>query len=133
MLGGALTVAAGAWFVVGRTMAGSLGLGSAGAPVATTDTEKVWLELTYFYGLGALIVFLGALALGRLSMRRPRRRVCRRPVAADEPTTFTGPQPTAVPVGEAPTGVIETAPGRRRGACRARNRGRGRDDTLVER
>lgn len=133
MLGSWLTIAAGAWFVVGRAMAGPLGLGDAGAPVATTDTEKVWLELTYFYGLGALIVFLGALALGRLSVRSVRDvEYARRSMPADEPTTFTGPQPAAFPVGDEPTGVIETAPGRRRG-WRHMLRGRGRDSTLVER
>ncbi len=72
MLGGWLTVLAGAWFVVGRALAGPLGIGDVGAPVADTETKRVWLELTYFYGLGALIVFLGALALGRLSVRSAR-------------------------------------------------------------
>src|SRR5258705_475439 len=61
MVGGWLTVLAGAWFVVGRALAGPLGIGDVGAPVAVTDDKRVWLELTYFYGLGALIVFLGAL------------------------------------------------------------------------
>ena len=72
MLGGWLTVFAGAWFVVGRALAGPLGLGDAGSPVAATDTKRVVLELTYFYGLGALIIFLGAIALGRLSIRSAR-------------------------------------------------------------
>jgi hypothetical protein len=72
MLGGWLTVLAGAWFVVGRALAGPLGIGDVGAPVADTETKRVWLELTYFYGLGALIVFLGAIALGRLSVRSAR-------------------------------------------------------------
>jgi hypothetical protein len=72
MLGGWLTVLAGAWFVVGRALAGPLGLGDAGAPVAATETKRVVLELAYFYGLGALIIFLGALALGRLSVRSAR-------------------------------------------------------------
>src|SRR5262249_49148876 len=31
-----------------------------------------WLELTYFYGLGAVIIFFGAVALGRLSVRSAR-------------------------------------------------------------
>ena len=100
MLGSWLTVAAGAWFVVGRALAGPLGLGNAGSPVATTDTKRVWLELTYFYGLGALIVFLGALALGRLSVRSVRDvEYATRPVAADEhaAVTATGPQSTATP------------------------------------
>lgn len=125
MLGSWLTVAAGAWFVVGRALAGPLGLGNAGSPVATTDTKRVWLELTYFYGLGALIVFLGALALGRLSVRSVRDvEYATRPLATDEHATVThtgpqqtvapahtdtntGAQPVAAPVGNAPTEVIE--------------------------
>jgi hypothetical protein len=83
MLGGWLSVIAGAWFVVGRAFAGPLALGDPGTPVAATDTKRVWLELTYFYGLGALIVFLGALALGRLSVRSVRDiEYAQRPVAA---------------------------------------------------
>lgn len=72
MLGGWLTVIAGGWFVVGRALAGPLGLGDAGAPVAATETKRVVLELAYFYGLGALIIFFGAIALGRLSVRSAR-------------------------------------------------------------
>jgi hypothetical protein len=72
MLGGWLAVIAGAWFVVGRALAGPLAIGDVGAPVADTETKRVWLELTYFYGLGALIVFFGAIALGRLSVRSAR-------------------------------------------------------------
>jgi hypothetical protein len=72
MFGGWLTVLAGAWFVVGRALASPLGIGDPGTPVAATETKRVWLELTYFYGLGALIIFLGAVALGRLSVRSAR-------------------------------------------------------------
>lgn len=72
MLGGWLSVIAGAWFVIGRVMATTLTIGEIGRPVAPTDTKAAWLELTYFYGLGALIVFLGAMALGRLSVRSVR-------------------------------------------------------------
>jgi hypothetical protein len=72
MLGGWLTVLAGAWFVVGRALAGPLGIGDVGTPVAATETKRVALDLTYFYGLGALIIFLGAIALGRLSIRSAR-------------------------------------------------------------
>ena len=60
--------------------------GDVGAPVADTETKRVWLELTYFYGLGALIVFLGAIALGRLSVRSARDiAYAERDVAAYEP------------------------------------------------
>lgn len=72
LLGGWLAVAAGAWFIIGRAAAGPLGLGSISGPSAGSDTRRLWLELAYFHGLGALIVFLGALALGRLSVRSVR-------------------------------------------------------------
>jgi hypothetical protein len=72
MFGSWMAVVAGAWFVIGRALAGPLALGDVGSPLADTDSKRVWLELTYFYGLGALIIFLGALALGRLSVRSAR-------------------------------------------------------------
>jgi hypothetical protein len=72
MLGGWLSVLAGAWFVIGRGLAAPLGLGDVGTPVAATQAKSVALDLTYFYGLGALIIFLGAMALGRLSIRSAR-------------------------------------------------------------
>jgi hypothetical protein len=99
MLGGWLTVVAGAWFVVGRAFAGPLALGDVGTPVASSDTQRVWLELSYFYGLGALVVFLGALALGRLSVRAvrdveysQRQTIDREPVTA-ETTEITDDAP----------------------------------------
>src|SRR3984957_13775167 len=96
MFGGWLTVLAGVWFVVGRALAGPLGIGDVGAPVSSIDTQRVWLELTYFSGLGAVIVFLGAVALGRLSVRTARDiAFAQRPVAAQpvpEATTEREPQ-----------------------------------------
>ncbi len=86
MLGGWLAVAAGGWFVVGRALAGPLGLGEVGDPVAPTEAGRVALELGYFYGLGAAIVFLGGLALGRLSVRSVRDvEYARRPVDTPVP------------------------------------------------
>lgn len=72
MFGSWIAVLAGAWFVVGRALAVPLGLGEVGVPIAVTEFKQVLLELSYFYGLGAVIVFLGALALGRLSIRTAR-------------------------------------------------------------
>ena len=72
MLGGWLGVAAGAWFVVGRVLAAPLGLGTPGSPVAVTEAKSVALELAYFSGLGALMVFLAAAAIGRVSVRSVR-------------------------------------------------------------
>lgn len=138
-LGAWLAVAAGAWFVVGRALAGPLGLGSAGTPVAGTDTKRVWLELTYFYGLGSLIVFLGALALGRLSVRSVRDvEYAQRPLITDErvaaPVSHTRAQPVAAPVAaNAPTEVMtpQQPVKRRRGLRDMFHRGGGRNRTLA--
>ncbi|BBX70655.1 hypothetical protein [Mycolicibacterium psychrotolerans] len=139
MLGGWLTVAAGAWFVIGRALAGPLGLGDAGSPVASEETKRVWLDLTYFYGLGALIIFLGALALGRVSVRSVRDvEYVGRAAAVDTPAhtgpvpvTHTAPATATTPVGGTPTEVIDPqqqrAP-RRRGL---RNMFRGRRDRTL--
>jgi hypothetical protein len=72
MFGAWLSIVAGAWFVVGRVVATTLPIGQIGAPVAPTDVKAAWLELAYFYGLGALIIFFGATALGRVSVRSVR-------------------------------------------------------------
>ncbi len=72
LFGGWLAVVGGAWFVIGRVFASPLGLGDLGAPSDTSQTGMVALELTFFSGLGALIVWLGGMALGRLSVRSVR-------------------------------------------------------------
>jgi hypothetical protein len=65
------------------------------------------LEISYFYGLGALIVFLGATALDRLSVRTVRDIECAQRQVADRDTTAT-----AVPT--ASTAPAETPPHRSR-------------------
>jgi hypothetical protein len=100
-LGGWLGVIAGAWFVVGRAAAGLFGIGDVGSPVAATETKSVVLELAYFYGLGALIIFLGAAALGRISVRSVRdveviespmaTTVEPQPAVRDQQTEVVGP------------------------------------------
>lgn len=67
-----LGVMAGVWLVIGRAAAEPLGLGSAGTPVAASGAREFWLEITHFTGLGALVVFLAALSMGRLSVRSLR-------------------------------------------------------------
>jgi PPE-repeat protein len=69
MLGSWLAVLAGAWFVVGGEVAPVLGIGSAGDPIAATDRKRAALEISYFSGLGALIVFVGGVAVARLAVR----------------------------------------------------------------
>jgi hypothetical protein len=72
MFGGWLAVIAGAWFVVGRTLASLLRLGDIGHPIAVTDAKRALLEISYFSGLGALIVFLSGAVLARVTIRTVR-------------------------------------------------------------
>ena len=102
MFGGWLAVFAGAWFVVGRAFASTLNIGDVGQPVAGTDLKRALLEVTYFTGLGALIVFLGGAALARVTVRHARDV---QHVVATEPAAMaTGPAPAAdVPAHEPAT------------------------------
>jgi hypothetical protein len=72
MFGGWLAVIGGGWFVVGRTLASTLRLGDIGHPIAATDAKRAVLEIGYFSGLGALIVFLGGAVLARVTVRTAR-------------------------------------------------------------
>jgi hypothetical protein len=72
MFGGWLAVIAGAWFVVGRTLAPTLRLGDVGQPLAGTDAKRALIEIASFSGLGAFIVFLGGAVLARVTIRTAR-------------------------------------------------------------
>ncbi len=112
MLGGWLAVVGGAWFVVGRSLAAALRIGSVGDPIAVTDAKRAALDICYFSGLGALIVFLGAAMLGRVSVRTARdleyaMRDDAVPVApASEAYATDAPATTSA---AAPTEVIDTS------------------------
>lgn len=67
-LGAWLGVAGGAWFVIGTQLASLLNLGSVGGPIATSKAGKALQFLLLFDGLGALIIFVAATALGRLGV-----------------------------------------------------------------
>ncbi len=69
ILGGWLAAAAGAWYVVGPSLAHLLHIQAIGSPIRTSTgmVSLQWLAL--FYGLGALILFLSAAAMGRLTVR----------------------------------------------------------------
>ncbi len=79
VFGGWLAVLGGAWFVVGRAFAPTLRIGDVGQPAAATDLKRALLEVTYFTGLGALIVFLGGAALARAAVRHARDVVVTEP------------------------------------------------------
>jgi uncharacterized membrane protein len=72
VLAGWLAIVAGAWFAIGPAVSLSWepGLGPIGAPLGSSTRQMLEL-IGYFYGLGALIVALGAFAIGRFSSRPP--------------------------------------------------------------
>ena len=78
--------------MIGAQVAPLLSIGSVGDPIAATDRKRAALEVSYFTGLGALIVFISGIALARLAVR----------LASDveaflEPSE-PGPAPAAEPV-----------------------------------
>jgi len=68
MFGAWLAVLAGAWFAVGHTLGTLWGLGTAGAPLGTSTAQRVTEQIAGFSGLGVVIVFLSAFALGRFAV-----------------------------------------------------------------
>jgi hypothetical protein len=80
------------WLEVLPGAAAALGIGDIGQPVASTDLKRALLEVTYFTGLGALIVFLGGAAVARLAVRHARD------VVATEPAPMAGAVPAREPV-----------------------------------
>ncbi|WP_261554477.1 hypothetical protein [Frankia tisae] len=70
-LGAWLAIGAGAWFIIGPTLAAPWHLGSIGAPLGGSARQALeWIS--FYYGLGAVILFLGSTAWGRLSVRGVR-------------------------------------------------------------
>jgi hypothetical protein len=127
-LGAWLAIAAGAWFVLGPTLAGPWHLGSLGTPRGGPARQALeWIS--FFYGLGVVIVFLGSTAWGRLSVRGVRdvaaarghreRRALRTgrvepeavPPAVDEPQVYPSDRPSApAPVAETKADVDGRGP-----------------------
>jgi|GEM_PF-1339617 len=67
LAGGWLACAAGAWFIIGPQIAALWNPGSLGTPMGGPKLAAAeWIGS--FYGLGTVILFLGATALGRLSV-----------------------------------------------------------------
>jgi hypothetical protein len=96
MFGGWLAAFGGAWFVVGRALAAPLRIGDIGHPVASTDIKRALLEISYFSGLGALIVFLAGGILARVSARLARD-VAAAPVSASDVAPAEPAYETAIP------------------------------------
>jgi hypothetical protein len=84
-LGAWLALAGGVWFIVGTDFTELFKLGSVGTPLGASTGLRLLERLVLFDGLGALILFLAAGALGRLSVRSVRdvRTAQRREVEAE--------------------------------------------------
>ena len=69
-LGAWLAAAAGAWFVVGQLFSRlwTGGAPAAGVPAGSSTLQIVLEQIAFFLGLGVVIVFFAALALGRTSV-----------------------------------------------------------------
>ena len=95
MAGAGLAAAAGAWFALGTVLSPIWPAASSlnpGTPVGTTVLIRQLEHLGFFTGLGVVIVFVAALALGRLMVFAVRDRqiaLDREPTAA-EPDTVAG-------------------------------------------
>jgi len=133
-LGGWLAVTAGAWFVIGPSMSltWESGAGPIGRPLFGSTRQM--LELVgYFYGLGALIIALGAFAVGRF-VSRPLLREEPAMVAAPAAPAVASSQPAAAGPGATPARPHEaerTRP-RRFGLGRLRGSRRQRAGRAVE-
>lgn len=108
---------AGAWFVVGPILADLRTAGYVGGALGGNDRQHVG-AIAAFYGLGALIIFFGALTAGRLSvvgvrdLRASQKRHAARetpeqtpvyPATREVPVTTTSVRPTETP-------AVETLP-----------------------
>ena len=108
MFGAWIAALGGAWFAVGRVLSplwNAHGTVLLGTPIGGTVTRAL-VELSYFTGLGVIIVFLAALSLGRLTVigvrdarlseRAAEEEAVTEPAVA-EPATAARPRPPSRP------------------------------------
>lgn len=88
MFGGWLAALGGAWFAVGPLLAALWDVTGIGAPLGATEGQILAERLSAFTGLGVVIVFLAAFALGRFAVVGARERAA---PAAPAPAGTTQP------------------------------------------
>ena len=101
-LGAWLGIAGGAWLIVGPQLATFLDVGSIGAPTGTSTGVIALERLFYFSAIGAAILFVATLALGRLSVRSVAdvRAARRRESAVAAPVAPAAPAPATAGRGD---------------------------------
>ena len=116
MLGGWLAAAGGAWLVVGPALADAMNL-SLGVPEpAGGSAHRAFDAVVLFYGVGAAILFLAAVGIGRLSVVSVRdvKAAERRAAEEDADVSGTTNYPAAPPPRES-ADAAEADAGRHRG------------------
>jgi hypothetical protein len=99
-LGGWLAALSGAWFILGVPLSAIWGSPTVGDPIGGTTRQAVEY-VGFFGGLGVVMVFLAAFALGRFAVVGVRESErAQQPVPPEE---GVGTAPTAAPVGEQET------------------------------
>jgi hypothetical protein len=91
-----LAAAGGAWLVVGPACTGPLKIDLGTPDPASRRSVQTLEQLVFFYGIGALIVFVAGIALGRLSVNSMRdQRAAERRTAAEQEAVAAqaGPAP----------------------------------------
>jgi hypothetical protein len=97
VFGAWLAALGGGWFVVGRplsTLWTTGGVVAAGHPVGDTVASAAE-NIGFFAGLGAVVIFLAAMALGRFTVIGAREAA----LAAQAPANGAGREPVTVPAG----------------------------------
>jgi hypothetical protein len=89
-----LAAVGGAWFVVGGPVATLWDVPGVGAPLGTEEGRRLAEQLAGFTGLGVIVVFLAAFALGRMSVVGVREAGTRGD-PRDEPAGGPAPEPAA--------------------------------------
>jgi hypothetical protein len=117
IFGSWLGIAGGAWLIVGPSLTTVLDK-SIGTPDPASSTNVQALEeLFFFYGVGALILFVASVALGRLSVHSVRdvtvaqRRAAEAEAAAAPAGTGAAPMESAADREQMPQAGPPTAPG----------------------
>jgi hypothetical protein len=109
MFGAWLAAAGGAWFALGTVLSPIWPAASTlnpGSPVGTTTLLRQVEHLGFFTGLGVVIVFVAALALGRMTV------IGAREVRMAERETIAEPEPVAAAETADTTTTAATATGR---------------------
>jgi hypothetical protein len=108
---GWLSAVAGAWFAIGPVVSRLWGNGQPqpGSPVGGSTLTSVVEEIGFFTGLGVVVVFLAATALGRFSVIGVREHMAAtQPAVAEEPPMTESQPTTEMPATREPRHALDT-------------------------